>query len=51
MLPITRVQKQSMEELDMLHQTVADKTGDVMEIGDNQDMLVEQLKALQHIFN
>ena len=31
--------------------TLKDKKGDVLEIGEKQDMFMEQLEALKHIFN
>ena len=42
---------ETIEELDKLCQMTEDKEGDVTKIGDEWDMLMEQLKALQQIFN
>ena len=41
---------ETIEELDKLRQTMKDQKGDVMEIGEERDMLMEQLKALQRSF-
>ena len=42
---------ETIEQLDKLHQILEDKIGDVMEIGEEQDMLREQPKSLRHTFN
>ena len=42
---------ENIEELDKLRQNPEDKKFDVMEICDEQDMLMDKLKALQHSFN
>ena len=41
----------TIEEPDKLCQIMEDKRGDVMKIGEEWDMLMEQLKALQQSFN
>ena len=41
---------ETIEELDKLRQIMEDKKGDVVEIGEEQDMLMEQLKALWQRF-
>ena len=42
---------ETIEELEKLRQTLEDNKGYVMEIGQEQDILLKQLKALQQIFN
>ena len=42
---------ETIEELENLRQTLEYNKGYVMEIGQEQDMLIEQLKELQHSFN
>ena len=42
---------ETFEELDKLSQILEDKKGDYLKIGEDRDMLREQLKALQHSFN
>ena len=42
---------ETIKELEHLRQILEDKIGDVMEIGDELDMLMEQLKALKQSFN
>ena len=42
---------ETIEELDKLCNIMEDKKGDVMKIGEEWDMLMEQLKALQQSFN
>ena len=42
---------ETIEELYKLRQTLGDKKGDVMEIGEEQDMPMEKLEALKYSFN
>ena len=42
---------ETIEELYKLCQIMEDKKGDVMKIGEEWDMLMEKLKALQQSFN
>ena len=42
---------ETIEEIEKLRQTPENKKGDVMEIGEKQDMLMEQLKELQQSCN
>ena len=42
---------ETIEKLEKLRQTLEDKKCYAMEIGQEQDMLMEQLKALQQSFN
>ena len=42
---------ETIEELDKLHKIMEDKKYYIMETGQERDMLMEQLKALQKIFN
>ena len=42
---------ETIEELEKLHQNMEDKKGDVMEIGEVEDILMEKLKSLLHNFN
>ena len=42
---------ETIEKIDKLCQIMQDKTFDVTKIGEELDMLMEQLKALQQSFN
>ena len=41
----------TIEELDKFYQIMEDKKNDDMKIGEEWDILIEQLKELQQIFN
>ena len=42
---------ETIKELDKLRQTLEEKRGDVMEIGEERNMLMEQLTVLNQSFN
>ena len=42
---------ETIEELDKLHQIIEGKKRDVIKIGEEWDMIIEQLKAMKYSFN